>query len=76
MAVGFLMVGLKNCVVSEKWCWVGPCSKVVSAVGFGAKPFFLESVCFHLDMFDKTKFRLVLVVCNVHLVIVIKQNIC
>ena len=55
---------------------MGLCSKVVSAVGFSGKLFFLESVCFHLDMFDVTKFRLVLAVCNVHVVLFIKKNPC
>ena len=47
---------------------MGLCSKVVSAFGFSGKHIFLESVFFHLEMFDVTTFRLVLVVCHVHVV--------
>ena len=53
--------------------WVGFCSEVISAVGFSGKPIFLESVSFYLEMFDVTIIRLVLVVCNVHVVIFIKK---
>ena len=43
--VGFPMVGLKNCVASDKGCWVRFCSKVVSAVRLSGKPFFFLKKC-------------------------------
>ena len=52
---------------------VGLCSKVVNAVLFSEKPFFLESVSFHHEMFDATNFRLVLGVVIVHVVIFINK---
>ena len=51
-------------VLHKKWC-----TKVVSAVGLSGNPFCLESVSFHLEMFDVTNSRLVLVNCNVNVVI-------
>ena len=60
----FWWLGWKNCVASENRCWVRLSSKVVSAVGVSEKIFFFK-YCFHLDMFEVTKFRIVLDVCNV-----------
>ena len=52
---------------------MGLCINVVSAVGHSENLFF-ASVSFHLEMFDVTNFKLVLVIFNVHVVIVIKNN--
>ena len=67
------MVWLKKLCCLKKLCVVGFGTKVESAVGFSGKPFFLESVSFHLESFDLTNFRLVLVICNVHAMIFIKK---
>ena len=82
-AVGILMVGLKKLccirkrVLGETLLKSCKCSLIIR------KPIFLESVCFHLDMFHVTcfkldmfhvtKFRLVRSICNVHLVTCINK---
>ena len=69
----FWWFGWKNSGALRKWCWVGLCSKVESAVGFSGKHFFKCVVSFHLEMFDVTNFRQVLVVYDIHLVIFIQK---
>ena len=71
MVVGFQMVGLKKlCCVKNGAMW-DFAKKLFVQLDF-QETFFL-SVSFHPEMFDVTNFRLVLVVCYVHVMIFIKN---
>ena len=67
MVVGFFYCWVERTVLYKKmvlWRTLHKSCKCSWILG----NFFLESVSFYLEMFDVNNFRLVLVVCNVHVV--------